>query len=324
MGGNTFSKEHDSPHQKKPPTGDGVSNKSAKEPRSEEKSEKPVTTATTTPGSHRLEKPRSKDGKDTTSKSGSGKHGGKKSSADKDKYSKDKSKEKDQDQDERKDIFARIAAGEVASQPVSNAPAGAVVVGGSGPAHGHVVQKGVYRYSPGFEAIRKTAQLEKQQQQPSSQQGDQQTKTHKPRKSVEERDRARRERGERQTSSMVIRMPVSTKSIEGRGGGKSAKQPNSGSGKYEKSHSEKQQQQLQKKGKSNKTSIVSKEGKSQLSSSAGSGGNKTDPKNKGHIKSKQSKQSNGSGGSNKSKTYATNLEANISAKPQPKPSSKDA
>ncbi|KAH9387663.1 hypothetical protein TYRP_008855 [Tyrophagus putrescentiae] len=295
MGGNTFSKEHDSPHQKKPPTGDGVSNKSAKEPRSEEKSEKPVTTATTTPGSHRLEKPRSKDGKDTTSKSGSGKHGGKKSSADKDKYSKDKSKEKDQDQDERKDIFARIAAGR-ASTDTRRA----------------------------LRPFARRLSWRSNSSSHSSQQGDQQTKTHKPRKSVEERDRARRERGERQTSSMVIRMPVSTKSIEGRGGGKSAKQPNSGSGKYEKSHSEKQQQQLQKKGKSNKTSIVSKEGKSQLSSSAGSGGNKTDPKNKGHIKSKQSKQSNGSGGSNKSKTYATNLEANISAKPQPKPSSKDA
>lgn len=55
---------------------------------------------------------------------------------------------------EDKDIFARIAAGEAITPPVVNPPPNATVAAENNKAHGHYIQKGRFRYSPGFELIR--------------------------------------------------------------------------------------------------------------------------------------------------------------------------
>lgn len=57
---------------------------------------------------------------------------------------------------EYKDVFAKIASGESKAPVVANPPPNATVACENNKGHGHIIQKGRFRYSPGFEILRKT------------------------------------------------------------------------------------------------------------------------------------------------------------------------
>lgn len=62
---------------------------------------------------------------------------------------------------EYKDVFAQIAAGESKAPVVANPPPNATVAAENNKGHGHIIQKGRFRYSPGFEILRKTKETNK-------------------------------------------------------------------------------------------------------------------------------------------------------------------